>query len=162
MLLGTEDIKMENKSKARLVGNIAVKSMLVGAFLGGWAGLLQIRNVQLRDWWTYTPAILSLILSLLLVTVGRRFLPWKVLKVLEEKPGSAIWIGFGGAFLLMLLLTCLAAFFIIGQSQSGQFALIPLVVIGFELLGGLIGAVLLLIPGVIIGLIKVFLEAKAA
>ena len=150
---------MENKSKARLVGNIAVKSMLVGAFLGGWAGLLQIRNVQLRDWWTYTPAILSLILSLLLVTVGRRFLPWKVL---EEKPGSAIWIGFGGAFLLMLLLTCLAAFFIVAQSQSGQFALIPLVVIGFELLGGLIGAVLFLIPGVIIGLIKVFLEAKAA
>src|ERR1700752_456485 len=151
---------MDNKSKARVVGNVVVKSMLLGAFLGGWAGLLEIGNDRLEAW-ALTPAILGLILSLLLVTVGRRFLPRNVLKVLEEKPGRAIWIGFGLAFLLMIILTCLAAFFIMARATSGQFALIPFVVVGFELLGGLIGAVIFLIPGVIIGLIKVFLPAKA-
>jgi hypothetical protein len=152
---------MENKSKARVVRDVAVKSMLVGAFLGGWAVILLQPNDGIREW-ASPPAILGLLLSLFLVTVGRRFLPRKVLEALEEKPGRAIWIGFGGAFLLMLISTCLAAFFIIVQSQSGQFALIPVVVVGFELLGGLIGAVLFLIPGVIIGLIKIILSAKAA
>ena len=154
---------MENKSKARVVGNVAIKSILIGAFLGGWVGLLVLTRVNWAGFaWALTPGILSLILSVLLVTVGRRFLPWKLLKVLEEKPGQAIWIGFGGAFLLMLISTCLAAFFFIVQAQSGQFALIPIVVVGFELLGGLIGTVIFLILGVIIGIIKAFQSAKAA
>jgi hypothetical protein len=154
---------MENKSKARVVRNVAVKSMLIGAFLGAWAGLLADARSNWTGWvWALTPAVLSLVLSLFLMTVGRRFLPSKVLKVLGEKPSRAIWIGFGGAFLLMLISTCLAAFFFIAQAAPGQFALIPIVVVGFELLGGLIGAVIFLILGVIIGIIKVLQSAEAA
>lgn len=139
---------MENKSKARVVGNVVIKTMLIGAFLGGWAGLLLTGNK-----WAYTPAIISLVF----VSVGT-FIAWRSSKSTSNR---SIWIGFGAGFLLLLTSSCLGGFFIIAQAGSTGAGLTAVVIV-FELLGGLIGAFIFLILGIVVGLIQAFRPEKPA
>lgn len=128
-----------------IVKNIAMKSIILGVYVGAWAGLFVTGSE-----WVFVPALVSVPVAAI---VG--LIIWVVLK----ESNKAIWIGFIVATLFLIISSCIGGLQLINYAGSTG-AGFTAVAIGFEMIGAFIGATLFLILGVIIGLISAFRSIK--
>lgn len=137
---------MTSQNRRSVVRNMAIKSMILGLYVGAWAGLFMAGSD-----WAFAPAIVSVLLS----GIGGLII-WIVMK----ESSKAIWIGLAVAFVFLILSSCVGGPQLIDYAGSAG-AGFTAIAVGFEIIGALVGAVLFLIIGVIIGLIRAFRTTNA-